>query len=412
MNDPIKKAILIYSIALFFIAFFTFANLAHAGAQPPETTAKKTLYQLNANGYSCLTNSQSELLGCPVLGTNPTYHAPFILGTVTTYNVGINCTTGTAPNTAQIANCYVANTVQGCPVDALRPWSWNGTTCTRPGACPSNQTWDANLNQCVNACTSKKGTIASSGLFDYGTNPDKPQPALINACQDGCAITQDFIDPPSKQGLVGGVMHYYAYAQMSYTGDTCTPSPDNTPSTPYTTAPPQTCAPGDTPVMNAAKTKLNCYPNPGMGSGVPGTGTGTDSGTGTGGAASGVPGAGAGVAGSGVPATNIPASGVDAKDPCIDNPDRAACSKLENTFTPEAIETKEIAIDGTLSSITIGNGGSCPADKVVTISSGNITLRYQPFCDFLAIFRYAALIVGAMVAGLILLGQRSSDSGG
>lgn len=109
-----------------------------------------------------------------------------------------------------------------------------------------------------------------------------------------------------------------------------------------------------------------------------------------------------------------PVSGVSASDFCISNPNSSACATLGTAPPTGALPTGTVDVSGTNfgSMVFTGGAGTCPAPKLYSIHGVSHSYSYQPFCDFLAIFKMIALAVATFVAALIMMGQKSSDSGG
>jgi hypothetical protein len=96
---------------------------------------------------------------------------------------------------------------------------------------------------------------------------------------------------------------------------------------------------------------------------------------------------------------------------CAANPDNAACGDIATGGLADVpIGTKTVNISADLSHFSFAMSGSCPGDKTLSVGGQTVTVSYAPFCQFLGIFRYAAIAVATFAAGMILLGQRSTDS--
>ncbi len=103
------------------------------------------------------------------------------------------------------------------------------------------------------------GTVAASGTFDIGTNPDWPAPGVLSGCGvNNCETTVASLDPVSARGKVGGVYHYYAQGVLTFTGASCTMGIPVAPAVVNPATITQTCAAGEVGVMSTGGV-LNCY---------------------------------------------------------------------------------------------------------------------------------------------------------
>ncbi len=94
----------------------------------------------------------------------------------------------------------------------------------------------------------------------------------------------------------------------------------------------------------------------------------------------------------------------DAADVCTNHPDWLICPATPPEIDPQDLGTKEIT---TNVSPVISAEGSCPADRVVHLSSTgqDIHFSYSLICDFVSYLRYLVLAVSFLTAGFILTGS-------
>lgn len=78
---------------------------------------------------------------------------------------------------------------------------------------------------------------------------------------------------------------------------------------------------------------------------------------------------------------------------------------------PDAINNQQHDLSTfSFNTYAFSGNSACPAPLVAHLSTGDITLNYQPLCDFLGWLRIGILSVALFSASLILLGQRSTDN--
>jgi hypothetical protein len=160
------------------------------------------------------------------------------------------------PSTGCISQVLTWSHYQGCPTG----YTLNGAYCVS-AACPTN-------------------TVAASGLFDIGPNPDRVFDGILNGCgANNCATAVGSLDPISKRGIIGGETHYFSVGVIVFTGQTCAAG---TPSVATASDPniQQTCGAGQTAVTGA-NGFFRCYAdsNSPPASAVPTTTTQTTTGT-------------------------------------------------------------------------------------------------------------------------------------
>lgn len=98
-------------------------------------------------------------------------------------------------------------------------------------------------------------------------------------------------------------------------------------------------------------------------------------------------------------------------DFCQQNPDAASCADVRTGGLPvEQIGKRTVDVSSNLGHFNFTGGASCPPDRALVTHGQTVLVSYKPFCDFLGIFRFAAIAVGLFVSGLIIMGQRSAGS--
>lgn len=92
---------------------------------------------------------------------------------------------------------------------------------------------------------------------------------------------------------------------------------------------------------------------------------------------------------------------------CDKYPDAAGCLKLGSVPTPDPITTNNVAM--ALSPVSLGSG-VCPAPIVIPMrGQPDITLSYQPYCDFATQSSAFIISLSWLSAGLIVLGAIRED---
>lgn len=90
-------------------------------------------------------------------------------------------------------------------------------------------------------------------------------------------------------------------------------------------------------------------------------------------------------------------------------------TSMSGTVAADAIGTRNVDLSTFgFNTFSFTGTAACPAPRTFTLQNGGqlIAVSWQPFCDFVGWFRPVALAVSLFIAGMIMLGQRSSDSGG
>jgi hypothetical protein len=88
-------------------------------------------------------------------------------------------------------------------------------------------------------------------------------------------------------------------------------------------------------------------------------------------------------------------------DVCKDHPDIIGCSYWGDIPEPEEIKTHDVQATFEPDAAPVG---SCPADKVIATSYGNINLPFTPFCTFAGYINPLLVAFGYLTAGFILFG--------
>lgn len=101
------------------------------------------------------------------------------------------------------------------------------------------------------------------------------------------------------------------------------------------------------------------------------------------------------------PTTGDPKKPDDEKDPCKEQPDRLGCVDLGE---PEDLDLEKKDIGQPITPVSVGGGGSCPADRSVSTSGGTIVWTYKPICDMAEMSRPIVLALAWLLAGYILIG--------
>lgn len=272
------------------------------------------------------------------------------------------------------------------------------------------------------------GTAFNNGWYNVGTDPNKSVPALSACVAPGCALTYTG-GSISKSRLIGGVKTFFAQGEYQYSGFTCTVSAGTGPSSQYNVLPGSTCSAGQSYIYMNGREK--CFDS-GTGqevstasaSAVASTGLLADANLAAtidaasqaalaaGGDASAVQAAAVMAAAQTAADSTAAEQEEEQKDPCLES-DKVGCLDTGDIPEAEEIGTKELNFSTfAFNTYTFSGTASCPAPRAVTISGTPMAFSYQPFCDFLNVFKFAALAVSMFVAAMIMIGQRSSDSGG
>lgn len=100
---------------------------------------------------------------------------------------------------------------------------------------------------------------------------------------------------------------------------------------------------------------------------------------------------------------------------CAKHPEFISCMTAEQAGSIAADTITEKKIDFStfsFSTYSFSGNAACPAPRNISVMGRPIHFSYQPFCDFLNIFRLVALAVAFFIGGMIMMGQKSSDTGG
>jgi hypothetical protein len=103
----------------------------------------------------------------------------------------------------------------------------------------------------------------------------------------------------------------------------------------------------------------------------------------------------------------VPAVPANFYTDCDKYPDSAGCLKLGTVPTPDPITTTDVSMS--LSPVSLGSG-TCPAPNVLSMrGQPDITLSYQPYCDFATQSSAFIISLSWLSAGLIVLGAIRED---
>lgn len=101
--------------------------------------------------------------------------------------------------------------------------------------------------------------------------------------------------------------------------------------------------------------------------------------------------------------TPPPATQEDPEDPCVGNPDRVGCAKMDAPSGPD-LDTQEKPVSVTPDGGWGGDGGSCPAPLQTTVLGTPVVVDNTLFCQFLSGIRFAVIGVCGLIATLIFVG--------
>lgn len=270
------------------------------------------------------------------------------------------------------------------------------------------------------------GTNKSSGYYDWGTS-DAALPATT-ACDGGCETSYSGGGIDSRR-MVNGVYHYYSQGSYDYTGQTCsggTQSPNGG------NLPPNTCDPA-TQQSGQVNGQNVCLPKSQTNTSSTSTSpTTTDPATGNTSSTSTTttnnttnnttttttivtttaPDGTQTQEKSETTTKNPPSSFCAANptdptcvkqtDACEKNPDLIGCHTMGTAPLMEAIPTKTLAVDSTVT--PVGNGGMCPSPASLSFMGQSLTWSYQPVCDFASMIRPLVIGLAWLSFGVIVVG--------
>ncbi|MGQ2966774.1 MAG: virulence factor TspB C-terminal domain-related protein [Methylophilus sp.] len=99
----------------------------------------------------------------------------------------------------------------------------------------------------------------------------------------------------------------------------------------------------------------------------------------------------------------------EGEDSCEDNPDLPRCMKVGEAEEGDNLTTDARTIN--FSPVTITSGGSCPADKSVSIAGKSITFSYTWLCNYASMFKPFMLAFAYLSAAMFLfMGLRGANS--
>lgn len=300
-------------------------------------------------------------------------------------------------------------TTYSCPIDG--GWTLEGQSCTR-----SN-------------CAAQKGTVANSGFYDMGTSASASFPAV--GCYSGCSAVFEG-DAPSTTSIVNGTKHYYAEGQYVYDEFVCS---GTTSPVAVAAAPANTCSstqdggyvngkftcvnkatqqpePTDVPKTETKTTNTTNNPD---GSTTITTTTNHPDGTKTIVTTTTAP--------DGTKTETVVTDGGESENPqdgsateatqkeildelkkteCEKNPDSFAC--VTSPLDIVNVDLPESVVNVSITPISVGGAGSCPADHVVDFIGQPVTVSWQLPCKYATGIRPVVLAVAWLSAALILIG--------
>lgn len=91
----------------------------------------------------------------------------------------------------------------------------------------------------------------------------------------------------------------------------------------------------------------------------------------------------------------------DKPDPCAENPDRIGC--MDKGHTDEE-QLQEQNLGQSITPVSVGGGGSCPADKTISYLGKPIVFSFQPICQGAQWMQPLVLSIAWLIAAYILIG--------
>lgn len=93
---------------------------------------------------------------------------------------------------------------------------------------------------------------------------------------------------------------------------------------------------------------------------------------------------------------------------CKENPDAVMCLDKGET-DDEALETNNVGTS--ITPVSVGGGGSCPADRLVNLhgGGGSLTISYKPICDMASMVNPIVIAMAWLIAGYILIGAMRNE---
>jgi len=90
------------------------------------------------------------------------------------------------------------------------------------------------------------------------------------------------------------------------------------------------------------------------------------------------------------------------KDPCLENPNRVGCL---DAGTPEDSNLQTQAAVMTLTPVSVGDAGSCPATKTFTHAGTSYSFSYAPICTGANLIKPVVLALAWLIAAYIVAGS-------
>jgi hypothetical protein len=89
------------------------------------------------------------------------------------------------------------------------------------------------------------------------------------------------------------------------------------------------------------------------------------------------------------------------KDPCLENPNRMGCLDAGDP-SDEQLQTQNVPFS--LTPVTVGDAGSCPATKTFTHAGSTYSFSYAPICNGATLIKPVVLAIAWLLAAYIVLG--------
>jgi hypothetical protein len=341
------------------------ATAAQCAASAGSSTGQFYTNQTTSSPSYCLNNCQASLTSSVCSGVSGASGCA-----VWAKYSGLVCQTGDVAGTL--------NTISNCPPGSEFILSAN--SCQVPVSCIAPLQVDYFFNTCVAAGTQAEPTAptfcTSLAPFNDPVKGCVPYavctaPLVVNMETNSCVLP-----PPGTNAPTSATCPVGQTAVGTGTGSYCVPSSDN-------------CLNYDT-----CKQSVD-----GTGLGTPGTGSGTGGGSGTG---SGSPGGGAGSAGT--PASSVGSGSTSTPSPCTTtDANSIGCSEYGTPTDNVPLGTSDNS-PTTITPVSFGSSGACPAPVVISVMSGHsMTIDYTPICNFASGVRPVILLLAWMAAGFIFI---------
>lgn len=99
--------------------------------------------------------------------------------------------------------------------------------------------------------------------------------------------------------------------------------------------------------------------------------------------------------------TNPDAAPEEKSEFCVDNPDALACWKEGDR---EDVDLEKVTAGASITPVTVGGAGSCPAAKSVNYMGANLQISFTPICTAAGWINPIVLALAWLSAGFILIG--------